>query len=88
MLQKRLGNNRKDERREAVQYGLKDRGIRVITGSNLDDDGSQSNGAGKTTKPFLHHFGLGCGGVRVYRSGFRVYKRGLYSNIFSQGMQL
>ncbi|BDA43191.1 hypothetical protein COCOBI_04-2030 [Coccomyxa sp. Obi] len=34
--------------REAVQYELKDRGIRVITGSNLDDDGSQSNGAGKS----------------------------------------
>lgn len=31
-----------------MQYGLSNRGIRVITGSNLDDDGSQSNGAGKS----------------------------------------
>ena len=31
-----------------MRYGLQERGIRVITGSNLDDDGSQSNGAGKS----------------------------------------
>ncbi|KAK9914871.1 hypothetical protein WJX75_001641 [Coccomyxa subellipsoidea] len=34
--------------RDLVQYGLSNRGIRVITGSNLDDDGTQSNGAGKS----------------------------------------
>jgi hypothetical protein len=31
-----------------VHYGLLDRGIRVVTGRNRDDDGSQSNGAGKS----------------------------------------
>lgn len=34
--------------RETVHYELRDRGIRVVTGRNLDDDGSQSNGAGKS----------------------------------------
>lgn len=34
--------------REEVRYGLQDRGIRVVTGRNHDDDGSQSNGAGKS----------------------------------------
>ena len=34
--------------RNKVSYKLENQGIRVISGSNLDDDGSLSNGAGKS----------------------------------------
>lgn len=34
--------------RDKVSYKLDNQGIRVISGSNLDDDGSLSNGAGKS----------------------------------------
>ncbi|KAK9831282.1 hypothetical protein WJX74_010231 [Apatococcus lobatus] len=34
--------------RDKVSYNLENQGIRVISGSNLDDDGSMSNGAGKS----------------------------------------
>ena len=34
--------------RDKVHYELDNQGIRVVSGSNLDDDGSLSNGAGKS----------------------------------------
>ncbi len=37
-----------DQCRERIDYQLDNAGIRVISGINLDDDGSLSNGAGKS----------------------------------------
>jgi hypothetical protein len=34
--------------REATQYQLRDLGLRVVSGRNEDDEGADSNGAGKT----------------------------------------
>ncbi len=36
-------------RREQVVYNLEGKGARVVTGRNLDDDGSQSNASGKSS---------------------------------------
>lgn len=35
--------------RERVGYSLRQKGARVVTGRNLDDDGSQSNASGKSS---------------------------------------
>ena len=35
--------------RERVVYSLQGKGARVVTGRNLDDDGSQSNASGKSS---------------------------------------
>ena len=35
--------------RERVAYSLQQKGARVVTGRNLDDDGSQSNASGKSS---------------------------------------
>ena len=36
-------------RRERVVYSLQRKGARVMTGRNMDDDGSQSNASGKSS---------------------------------------
>ncbi len=36
-------------RRERLTYSLQGKGARVLTGRNMDDDGSQSNGSGKSS---------------------------------------
>ena len=39
------------------------------------------------TKLFLHHFGLGCGGLGCIDKGLGAFKRGLHGDNFLRGMR-